>query len=98
MAAMSGRLYGFRAPGNPLAQIAMLLLVGVALIGAVVMGAVLLALFVGMGVIAAVVFSVRSWWLKRRHPPRRPAARGELIEAEYHVVVERDAERRRRSD
>lgn len=101
MSVMSGRLYGLRAGGNPLLQIATLLLLGVALIGAVVMGAVLLALFVGLAVIGAIVFSIRLWWLRRRGGPasgQQQRGHGELIEAEYRVIVERDAERQRRPD
>lgn len=101
MTTMSGRLYGFRAAGNPLLQIATALVLGIALLAAVLMGALLLVLLVGAAVIAATVLSVRLWWQRRKQggaPRAERRGSGQLIEAEYSVVVERDVARQRESD
>jgi membrane protein implicated in regulation of membrane protease activity len=93
----------FGAPGGPLAQFFALLVFGALLVVAVVMGAVILAAILGLAVIAWTVFSVRLWWLKRKlggraahergpQPPNQPG--GQLIDAEYTVLGERDARRR----
>jgi len=93
---MSGRLYGFRAPSRPIAQVATLLVAGAVLIGAVMIGAVLLVGLLALGVLAAIVVSLRLWWERRRSARPRQASRPgrELIEAEYTVVAERRIERR----
>lgn len=97
------RLYLLRASGNPVVQVLSLLVFGVALIGAVLMGAVIIAFVFGFAVIGAIVFSVRLWWLRRTMQRQaetggasRPASDGRLIEAEYTVVRERESQRRPR--
>jgi hypothetical protein len=101
----------FRAPANPLVQALSVAAFGLALIGAVVIGAVVLTVVLGLAVLAAAAFALRAWWLKRtlgRAPPKPgeapDPAQGQLIEAEYTVVEERDeraaeqpGERRRRA-
>lgn len=89
------RAYLLKASGNPIVQVLSLVAFGVILIGAVLMGAILLAAVFGLAVIAAAVFSVRLWWLRRKLGRRdaeslRATRGGELIEAEYIVVTERD--------
>jgi hypothetical protein len=98
---MNGRVFSFRSSGNPLAQILSLLVFGVLLIGALIMGAFVIALLIGIAVIAGVVFAIRVWWLRRKFgggPPEPPGpAKGvRLIEGEYEVVSEPDAEAERR--
>lgn len=100
---MAQRLYLLRASGNPVVQVLSLLVFGVALIGAVLMGAVIIAFVFGFAVIGAIVFSVRLWWLRRKMQRQaesgsaaRTASDGRLIEAEYTVVKEREPQQRRR--
>jgi uncharacterized iron-regulated membrane protein len=99
---MNGRLYTLVASGNPLVQVASLVIFGVVLIGAVLMGAVILAFVFGFAVIAAMAFSVRLWWLRRKLQRAqgdggyRSEHGGRLIEAEYTVVRERRPQRRPR--
>jgi hypothetical protein len=104
---MSARHYTFRTSGNPLVQ-ALWVVVGVAvLVAAVVMGALVLAVLLVLGVVAAAVFAIRVWWLKRKLEragtfaagPEHSTSEGSaassaprLIEAEYTVVSERDAD------
>jgi hypothetical protein len=59
------------------------------------MGAVILAIVLGLGVIGVVAFYARLWWLGRK--ARRSglqrdagATTGRLIDAEYTVVEQRD--------
>lgn len=94
---MPPRGYNFRMPSHPLLQIVYVVIGGIVLIGALLMGAVLLAVALGLGLIIGVVALLRSIWLGRgRAPPARsrpapgPPAAGELLEAEYRVVAERD--------
>ena len=79
-------------------QVLSLLAFGVVLIGVVLMGAVILAFVFGLAVIAAVGFSLRLWWLRRRLGRRRhdvvdAETAGRFIEAEYTVVKERSTRR-----
>ena len=96
--------YNFRTSGNPLVQ-ALWMVGGVAvLVAAVLMGALVLAVLLALGAVAAAVFAVRVWWLRRKiarggafnapHASPDGAAQQHeprLIEAEYTVVNERDA-------
>jgi uncharacterized iron-regulated membrane protein len=97
----SNRLYTFGTSGNPVVQVLSLLAFGVVLIGVVLMGAVILAFVFGLAVIAAIGFSLRVWWLRRRLGRRRQDAvgatsPGRLIQAEYTVVEERSTRRTQR--
>jgi uncharacterized iron-regulated membrane protein len=85
-------------PSNPLARILAGSLAVLALAGAFFFGLVVLALAVGLGLLAWLALALRVWWLRRRGRDKaggggRPGAdvrRGEVIEAEYEVVSRRD--------
>ena len=91
---MNGGPQSLRASSNPFLQILALIVLGAALIGAIVIGAVVLAGVLTLAVVAAIVISVRVWWLKRKLRNRPPGAGGSgeigaerrYIEAEYVVV------------
>lgn len=95
---MPPRIYTFKPPTNPFLQILYFLVGSVLLIGAVLMGAVILAFVFGFAVILGLIIYVRVWWLKRkfarsgRKPPGEPSqsSESELIEVEYTVIDERD--------
>jgi uncharacterized iron-regulated membrane protein len=102
---MKGRVFSFGSSGNPLVQILSLLVFGALLALALIMGAVVIAVLIGLAVIAGIVLSVRAWWFRRKfgggppfdggsEPPRPADTR--LIEGEYEVVDESDAEAARR--
>jgi uncharacterized iron-regulated membrane protein len=104
---MNGRVFSFGSSGNPLAQILSLLVFGVLLAAALIMGAVVIAMLLGLAVIFGTVFAVRAWWFRRKfrggppfdggsEPPGPAPAHTRLIEGEYVVVSEPDAEGARR--
>jgi protein-S-isoprenylcysteine O-methyltransferase Ste14 len=100
---MNGRLFFFRSSVNPLAQILSLLVFGALLTVALVMGFVMITLLLGLAVILGVVLAVRAWWFRRkfRGSPRydgapRPADSGRMIEGEYKIVGDPDAQATRR--
>jgi hypothetical protein len=99
---MNGRLFSFGSSGNPLAQIVSVLLFGVLLTVALIMGFVMIAMLLGLAVILTVVFVVRAWWLRRKFrggpPGGGPGATNtkRMIEGEYKVVNEPDAQAARR--
>ena len=82
---------------NPLLQLAGLVVGAIVTVGAILLGAVVLAFIVGFAVIAGLVLYIRLWWLRRQHQRRRSRPRGrgggeppgEIVEVEYTVVEER---------
>ncbi len=108
---MSGRVFSFVKSGNPLAQILSLLVFGALLAAALIMGALVIALLLGLAVMLGAVLAVRAWWFRRKlrrgppldgyEPPAplEPKSEAEpkrLIEGEYEVVKQRDADDSRR--
>jgi uncharacterized protein (DUF2062 family) len=79
----------FLTSSNPLVQVFSLLIVGVALMLAVLTGAVILAAVFGFAMIAAIVIAVRVWWVRRKVRRGGPRERA-VIEADYEVLPERD--------
>jgi hypothetical protein len=85
-------------PLNPLARVLAGLLAALALAGAFFFGLVVLALAVGLGLLAWLVLTLRVWWLRRQGRDRaggggRPGAdarKGKVIEADYEVVSRHD--------
>ena len=103
---MNGRYLPFGNAGNPLTQIVSMLVLGVALAAAVIMGAFVLMAIVGFAAIAFVAFSIRVWWLRRKYGRRGGPGGGaagtakgiRYIDVEYEVVdpdADADAARRR---
>jgi len=107
---MNGRLFSFGKPGNPLAQILSLLVFAGLLALALIMGAFIIAVLIGVTVVFGTVFAIRAWWFRRKlrggpssdgggYPYEstqpKPAPK-RLIEGEYVVVNEPDAEDARR--
>ncbi|MEO8467934.1 MAG: hypothetical protein ABI640_21650 [Gammaproteobacteria bacterium] len=107
---MKGRVFSFVRSGNPLAQILSILVFAVLLAAALIMGAVVVAVMLGLGVIFATVLAVRVWWFRRKLRSAPPAESGyeppppgggkapqkRLIEGEYEVVKRSDADDKRR--
>lgn len=102
---MRNRSFNLNAPTNPFLQAVYFIVGGVALIGAILMGAVILSVALGLAIIFGLVVFVRVWWLKRQI--RRRMQQGgqkqeqngpqdpNIIEVEYTVVDERDERERR---
>jgi hypothetical protein len=90
---MSGRAPPLTASSNPIVQVVSLILVGLALIVAVLFGAVLLSVIFGVAMVAAIVIALRVWWIRRKLERGQPA-RGAVIETEYRVIRQRDADER----
>ena len=95
---MPPRIYTFKPPPNPFLQVLYFLVGGVLLIGAFLLGTVILAFVFGFAIVLGLIIYVRVWWLKRKfaRSGRNPAAEpsqsneSEVIEVEYTVVDERD--------
>jgi len=86
---MNERLQAIGMSRNPIVQVISLIVVGLALIVAVLMGAVILAAVFGLAMLGAIVIAIRVWWLRRKLRHAQPTG-GALIEAEYKVVGERE--------
>ena len=72
-------------PRSVFAQVVGLIVGLGVLVVSVVLGAFLLAAFLGFALLVAVTLYARFWWLRRRF---QQAQRDEFIEAEYRVVNE----------
>jgi hypothetical protein len=79
---------------NPIARSLALAVLGVALVAAAIMGAVVFAVLLGVFVIGY-LFSLANAWLRKRRVRRRiatleqpqsPTAQVEVVEAEYEIV------------
>ena len=87
------------ASGNPILQLAGLILGVLVAIGAVLVGAVILSFIIGFAVLAGLVAFARLWWLRRRmqkassgpNGPNGPTRKvpGDIVEVEYTIVKER---------
>jgi hypothetical protein len=87
------------ASGNPILQLAGLILGVLVAIGAVLVGAVILSFIIGFAVLAGLVAFARLWWLRRRMQnassgpsgPSGPSRKvpGDIVEVEYTIVKER---------
>ena len=61
---------------NPLLQLASLVVGAFVAVGAILLGAVVLAFILGFAVIAGLLFYIRLWWLRRRFRRHGPDPRG----------------------
>ena len=78
-------------PMNPLSRLLAGILTVLALVGAFFFGLIVLAIVVGIGLLAWLFLWVRMWWLRRKAP--QPVDRkGEILDAEYTVVSRQDEE------
>lgn len=98
------RYYLAPPPQDPLSRIVAGIVAVLALIGAFFFGMFVLALAVGLGVLAWLGLTLRMWWLHRRWAreaasrgrngagrPAAPDARGgDVIDADYEVIARRD--------
>lgn len=72
---------------NPLSRVLAGLLGVLALVGAFFFGLVVVALAVGLGLLAWLTLALRLWWLRRQ----QPGARGdEVLDADYEVISRRE--------
>jgi hypothetical protein len=81
-----------RPPQNPFVRAA-LFVCGLVVFGfAIVIGGVLLAGLIGLGLLAALVIYARVWWLTRaaRRGSTHESGREDVFEAEYRVIEEPD--------
>jgi hypothetical protein len=101
---MNGRQFTFGTSGRPLAQFLAMIVMGVVLVTAVLMGAFVLLTLLGVFVIGYVAFTIRTWWRMRRLRGRGPVGSGpepgpakgiRYIDGEYEVI-EADADAPRR--
>jgi uncharacterized iron-regulated membrane protein len=82
----------FRTAGGPLGRVLAAIAAVVLFASAVVMGALLAALLLGLALVGSLAFLGRIWWLRRRqraapaHFETHPAAERPAIDAEFHVV------------
>jgi hypothetical protein len=94
---MNGRQFTLGISGRPLAQFFAMIVMGVVLVAAVVMGAFVLMALLGLFVIAYLVLKARSWWRTYKPGGRGPfrngpgpgsgAAKGiRYIDAEFEIV------------
>jgi uncharacterized iron-regulated membrane protein len=91
---MQIRIYSAGMPQNPLLRFVALIVVAVATVGAVLLGAALISLFVGLAVIAGLVLCARLWWVRRKlrkAAPRQGSPPREFLDVEYKVLEERSA-------
>ena len=82
-------------PMNPLTRLLAGILAVLALVGAFFFGLFILAIAVGLGLVAWLFLWVRMWWLRRNFPAeslRSEDHSGDAIDAEYTVVSRRDEE------
>jgi len=87
------------ASTNPILQIVGLIVGALLTVGAILVGAAVLSLIVGLAVVGGLVLFVRVWWLRRRmeraggSAAREPPA-GEIVGVEYTIVKERTVDER----
>jgi hypothetical protein len=101
---MNGRQSALRLPGHPVAQFLSMIILGVLLVGAVIMGAFALVALLALFAVGYAVFWVRARWRRFKLGGGKPFNRvpeagsdksARYIEGEFEVVeAEADAGRR----
>lgn len=94
---MPQRIYTFGTSANPFLQVLYFIIGTVLLIGALLVGAVILSIAIGVAAIVGLIVFIRVWWLNRKieRGGQRRREPGDTIEVEYTVLRERDDEDRR---
>jgi len=96
---MPPRTYTIRPPANLILQVLYFVGGGILLIGAVIVGAVVLAFVLGFAIVIGLVIYARVWWLSRKlvrgqatsgSGPGAGPSGSKVLEVEYTVVSERD--------
>lgn len=86
---------------NPLSRVLAALGAIVLLVGAVFFGLVVLALAIGLGLLAWLAFNLRLWWLRRQmkdaggvgnRSGSGGSREGQVIDADYEVVSRKEDE------
>jgi hypothetical protein len=83
-------------PMNPLARLLTGIIAVLALVGAFFFGLAVLAVLIGVGIIAWLALWLRMAWLRRKlrseggSPARSGRGEGDVIDAEYTVVSRRE--------
>lgn len=100
---MNGRPSAFRLSGHPVAQFLSMIILGGVLVGVVIMGAFALVALLALFVVGYAVFSARVWWRLLKLRGGKPFSgvteagsdkSARYIEGEYEVVeAEADAGR-----
>ena len=91
---MTDLLGSARFLGNPLVQFISVVVTVVLAVGAVLLGAIMLSLFLGVVAFVGFYLYVRLWWLRRRWAKqvyRSGPPNEEFVEAEYKVLGERSS-------
>jgi small-conductance mechanosensitive channel len=97
---MSPRGFTLGTSSNPFLQAVYFVVGGIVLIGALLMGAIVLAFVFALALIVGIVVWIRVWWLRRKilkgaaggGRAGQRAGSGEIIEVEYTVIDERPRE------
>jgi len=94
---MPQRIYTFGKSSNPILQVLYFIIGTVLLIGALLVGAVILSIAIGVAAIVGLIVFIRVWWLNRKieRGDYRRRNGGDTIEVEYTVLRERDDKDRR---
>ena len=93
---MAPRNFILSPPTNPILQVIYFIVGGILVIGAVLMGAVILSFALGLALVAGIVVYIRAWWLQRKLVRTDAAsdmrsarsAESQVLEVEYTVVSE----------
>jgi membrane protein YdbS with pleckstrin-like domain len=94
---MPQRIYTFGKSSHPILQVLYFIIGTVLLIGALLVGAVILSIAIGVAAVVGLIVFIRVWWLNRKieRGDYRRRSGNDTIEVEYTVLRERDDDDRR---